>query len=290
MATSNRLRDAAQQHASNGGHTLDGVVDAASLPAPTGPAPSAGAELEPIDYDGNAIADAEKVPVQVAWARVMADVQSIRKSETATVQTSKSSYKYRFRGVDQVFNAAGPALRRHGVMVLQTKVEATYARASSSGGSAMRECTVTVTYSIIGPLGDSIPVQSVGEGLDTSDKATTKALTMAYRTLLVNGLTVPTDDPKIDADNSHLERGEARFDPAAYRDEALDPRTSTGRLKQMLNDLRRLGRGAELVENEVGDEEKLGNLLLRLGRERQRPADSSGDEEWPATPTPPDAP
>jgi len=270
MATSNRLRDSAQQHA-NGGHLPDGSADPASLPVPAGPAPgatAAPAELEPIDYDGNAIADAEVVPVHVAWSRVMTDVQSIRKSQTAEVKTAKSSYKYQFRGVDQVFNAAGPALRRHGVMVLQTNVDAIYAKATTSGGGAMRECTVTVTYWIIGPAGDHIVVQSVGEGLDTSDKATTKALTMAYRTLLVNGLTVPTDDPKIDADNSHLERGEPRFDANAYRDEAVDPNTSVGRLRQMVNDLRRLGRGTELVVNEVGDEEKLGELLVRIGRER----------------------
>jgi hypothetical protein len=287
MPTSNRLREAAQQHAHSNGRGDDPTPITAAAPV------DVGEHLEPVDYDGNEISDAEAVPVQVAWARVMADVQSIRKSETAKVQTPKSSYTYRFRGVDQVFNAAGPALRRHGVMVFQTHVEAIYARATTAAGGAMRECTVTVTYRIYGPKGDHIEVQSVGEGLDTSDKATTKALTMAYRTLLVNGLTVPTDDPRLDADNSHLQRGEAKFDAIAYRDEAVDPRTSAGRLRQMVNDLRRLDRGAEFVVNEVGDEEKLGSLIVRVGRERSQPAPAPADpggEGWPSTAEPGDAP
>lgn len=227
------------------------------------------APLEDVNYDSNEIRDAETVPVHVAWARVMADVQSIRKSQTATVQTTKSSYKYQFRGIDQVFNAVGPALRRHGVMVLQRNVDASYAKATSAGGGGMRECTVTVTYWIIGPNGDHLEVQSVGEGLDTSDKATTKALTMAYRNLLVNGLTVPTEDPRLDPDKNHLERGEhPTVRPADYRDEIVDPRTSLGRLRQIRAELRQHNVAGVVQVNEVGDEEPLLAMCERIGRQR----------------------
>lgn len=253
---------------------------AATTPAPPDAylAAPAGAErptdtpagLEPVDYDDNEIRDAETVPVHIAWARVMADVQSIRKDRTADVKTAKGSYKYQFRGIDQVFNAVGPALRRHGVMVLQVKVDANYARASRDGGGGMRECTVTVTYQIIGPAGDRIEVQSVGEGLDTSDKATTKALTMAYRNLLINGLTVPTSDSRDDADAAHLQRGESPAPrPADYRDEITDPRTSLGRLKQIRGELQQHRMATVVAVNEVGDDEQLLDMVNRIGRQRQ---------------------
>lgn len=255
-------------------------------PVPDSPAPTPADEPLPhIEYTG-AISTAEAVPVHVAWARVMWDVQSIGKDETATIKTQGrdggqgTQYSFRYRGIDKVLNAVGPALRRHGVMVIPIRTDAAYGTAGR-----MRECTVTVTYRVFGPDGSYFDAQACGEGLDAGERATAKALTTAYRNWLVTALTIPTQDPKLDPDRVNIERGEQRFDPVAYRDEALNPRTSVSRLSQMVNELRSLNRGGELVTNEVGDEEKLGNLIWRVRRERTAPPpESAGD--WPDTATP----
>lgn len=231
------------------------------------PTEAASAELPDIEYTG-AITDADQVAVHTAWARVMADVQSVSKDD----KYNGNGTRYDYRGIDRVLNAVGPALRRHGVMVIPVRTEAAYRDTTTSRGNKMRECTVTVTYSIRGPKGDEMPAQACGEALDTSDKTTTKACTVAYRNMLITALSIPTRDPRLDAEASNHERGEERFDPLVYRDEALRPGTSVGRLSQMINDLRRLNRGAELVANEVGEDEKLGNLLWRIRRERAAPA------------------
>ena len=246
--------------------------------APARPAPVEPDELPDIEYT-DPIVDVDQVPVHVAWARVMRDVKSIAKSARADIKTEKGSYKFNFRGIDMVLNAVGPALRRHGVMVIPVRTETHYGSAGR-----MRDVQVTVTYEIRGPLGDTITAQSAGEGLDTGERGTTKALTTAYRNFLITALTIPTEDPKLDPDKTNVERGEERFDPLSYRDEALNTRTSVGRLSQMINDLRRLNRGGELVSNETGDEEKLGNLLIRIRKERATP--TAGDEGWPETAAP----
>ncbi|MEU8264439.1 ERF family protein [Micromonospora sp. NPDC048999] len=236
-------------------------------------------ELPDIEYT-DPIVDVDQVPVHVAWARVMRDVKSIAKSARAEIKTEKSSYRFNFRGIDMVLNGVGPALRRHGVMVIPVKTEASYGSAGK-----MRDVQVRVTYEIRGPLGDVITAQSVGEGLDTGERGTTKALTTAYRNFLTTALTIPTEDPKVDPDRVNLEREETRFNPLAYRDEALNTRTSAARLSQMIQELRALGHGGELVKNENGDEEKLGNLLIRIRRERTAPPPDAGDE-WPETTQP----
>lgn len=231
-------------------------------------------ELPDIEYTAP-IVDVDPVAVHIAWARVMRDVKSIAKSARAEIKTEKSSYRFNFRGIDMVLNAVGPALRRHGVMVIPVKTEATYGTAGR-----MRDVQVRVTYEIRGPLGDVITAQSVGEGLDTGERGTTKALTTAYRNFLTTALTIPTEDPKVDPDRVNLEREEARFNPLAYRDEALNSRTTVSRLSQMIQELRSLGRGGELVQNENGDEEKLGNLLIRIRKDRTAPPPAGGDD-WP---------
>lgn len=225
------------------------------------------APLEDISYDGNTITDAEQVPVHVAWARVMADVQSISKSD----QRNDAGGRYSFRGVDRVVNAVGPALRRHGVLVLPTKiVSKEYGESRTSGGKTMQECTVTVQWTVIGPGGDMLPfpLESAGEATDTQDKSTAKAISVAQRVLFLTSLQIPTQDPE--TDRGH-ERGERPLPRAAdYRDEIVDPRTSLGRLKAIRGEIQRHRLGEQVVMSETGDDEQLGALLQRIGRERER--------------------
>lgn len=236
-------------------------------------------ELPDVVYS-DPIIDVDPVRVHVAWARVMRDVKSIAKSGRADIKTDKGGYKFNYRGIDMVLNAVGPALRRHGVMVIPAKVAATYGTAGR-----MRDVQVTVTYEIRGPLGDTITAQSVGEGLDAGERGTPKALTTAYRNFLITALTIPTEDPKLDPDRVDVQREEVRFNPLVYRDEALNTRTSVSRLSQMIQELRALGRGAELVQNEHGDEEKVGSLLVRVRRERTAPPPADA-EDWPEAAAP----
>lgn len=224
----------------------------------------ASAPLEDISYDGNPIADAQSVPVAVAWARVMADVQSVTKGD----QRTDAGGRYAFRGVDRVVNAVGPALRRHGVLVLPTKVlELEYRESRTSNNKVMQDVTVRVQWTIVGPGGDTLPaLESAGQATDTSDKGTAKAMSVAQRVLFLTALHIPTQDP--DVDRGH-ERGE-RPGPTAneYRDEIADPRTSLGRLRQIRTELRQHQMGGAVVVNEVGDDEPVLAMCERIGKQR----------------------
>lgn len=243
----------------------------ASAPRPAsavgGPAPAAQqSELEEIEYTGP-IKTVEQVPVHVAWSRVMADVRSIGKGN----RFSGGGASYNFRGVDAVFNAVGPALRRHGLVILPAKVTPEYRDTRTSKGNAMRECTVTVDYVIYGPDGSSMTGQSQGEATDTLDKGTTKALSIAYRNFLLQALCVPTDLPEPEL--SDLERGE-RPTPRAvdYVDEVAHPRTSVGRLLQIHKELEQHNLLGAVVTNETGGEEPIGAMVKRIGAERRAAA------------------
>lgn len=147
----------------------------------------------------------EKPSVIEALSKVMGDVQAVGK------ESRNSQQGYAFRGVDAVMNAVGPALRRHGVVIVPEHVETHYRDAQTTSGKATREVTVVVTYRAHGPAGDSIVLQAPGEALDVSDKGTPKAMSVAYRTALLQALTIPTDEP--DPDAAYYERAAAA--PAA---------------------------------------------------------------------------
>jgi hypothetical protein len=206
--------------------------------------------------------DPPQVPVHIAFMRVMRDIRAVAKLDKV-----KEGTRFDYRGVDRAMEAYAPVTRRHGVIIMPTEIETNYAPATTSTGKPTRECTAIVRYRIYGPMGDWMPAAAAGESLDSSDKGTAKAQAVALRTLLFHGGMVPLRDTDPDAHN--IERGEAPPRKAGdYRDEALNPRTSTARLRQMHFELKSMNRLGELVENEVGDDEAIGQLIVRLGKER----------------------
>lgn len=221
------------------------------------PAPDPMADYEPGDDDP------EMVPVGIAWLRVRREIRGIAKGELY----NQSGTRFNFRGVDTVVNVFGPVTLKHGVNVMSSKVEATYGEKATKSGGKMRECSVLVTWTIMGPMGDTLTLQTMGEALDTADKATTKAQSVALRTLLLGFGLTPTHDKDPDADR--IERGETPIRPAAtYLDEICNPQTSAGRLRQIHHELGSTRQLGALVTNEVGDEEQIGAMVVRIGKER----------------------
>jgi len=148
-----------------------------------------------------------------ALAAVMADVQSVAKTGRNTEQG------YNFRGVDAVVNAVGPALRKHGVVVLPMLETAAYRDVTTSRGKPSRECTVQVRYQFFGPNGDHVDAVVPGESMDFGDKGAAKAMSVAYRIALLQVLCIPTDDPEPDSQSYERARDDRpQWDPVEQDD------------------------------------------------------------------------
>jgi hypothetical protein len=144
--------------------------------------------------------------VRDALKAVMDEVQSVGKDGF------NKNQKYNFRGIDAVVNAVGPAFRKHGIVPVPILKDINYRDVKSAGGSPQREVTVKVCYQFVGPAGDMLDVVVPGEAMDSGDKGTAKAMSVAYRIALLQLLCIPTDDP--DPDESSYERGRESFESA----------------------------------------------------------------------------
>lgn len=142
---------------------------------------------------------AEQLTVHQALNLVMAEVQAVRKDSKNQAQ------RFNFRGIDAVMNAVGPALRKHGVVILPDEVDVHRTNGTTANGKQVAEVVVKVTYRVYGPNGDSIHGKVAAEAMDFGDKAVAKAMSVAYRTFLLQALTIPTDEP--DPDSESYERG-----------------------------------------------------------------------------------
>ena len=137
--------------------------------------------------------------VHQALNKVMGDVQAVKKDSKNQAQ------RFNFRGIDAVMNAVGPALRKHGVTILPEDVDVHRSNGTTANGKQTAEVVVKVTYRVYGPGGDSIHGKVAAEAMDFGDKAIAKAMSVAYRTFLLQALTIPTDEP--DPDGESFERG-----------------------------------------------------------------------------------
>lgn len=150
-----------------------------------------------------------------ALAAVMADVRGVAKREKNTAP----GQNYNFRGIDAVVNAVGPAIRKHSVIVVPHKLISSEYGSIEVGKDRkiMGHARVTVGYRWYGPRGDFIETEAPGEAMDAGDKATAKAMSVAFRTMLLQALGLPTDERDPDADSYERSQVAARPAPATPR-------------------------------------------------------------------------
>ena len=164
----------------------------------------------------------EKPQIHEALALVMDDVKAVAKKDRNEAQ------RFNFRGIDATLNAVGPALRKHGVVVLPTVIEHTYDTVTSRNGSLMGHVLVKVQYDFIGPAGDRLTCTVMGESMDTGDKATPKAMSVAFRTALLQALTLPTDEPDPDSETYERGQAQAKAKPAKKKSTGADDARVSG--------------------------------------------------------------
>ena len=126
-------------------------------------------------------------------AKVMRSVDHVGKGDF------NSHQKFKFRGIDGVLNAVGPALREHNVVVFPHLVSADYEHVQTSGGKASTACRVVVDYIFAADDGSQVESRVAAESWDTGDKAMPKAMSVAFRTALIQTLSLPTDEPDPDS-------------------------------------------------------------------------------------------
>lgn len=133
--------------------------------------------------------------VHELWSRVMESVRSVAKGDFNQDQG------FKFRGVDAVVDAVGPALRQHKVHIRPRKVElVSTTEYTTKRGARMVNRVVKVKWKVTGPQGDSFVGESVGEAADAGDKSLSKAQSVAYRMYLLQALAIPTGESDPDAD------------------------------------------------------------------------------------------
>lgn len=134
--------------------------------------------------------------------------------------------RYSFRRIDDVINGLHPLLAEEGVIIAPTAIELLDFQQPVPGrkSESWSMMQVLVTYQIrAAGADDQLEVQALGIGLDNGDKGPGKALSYAYKTAISQLLSIPTDDPSIDAELTPFDEGWwGGWETQEAHDEAFD--------------------------------------------------------------------
>lgn len=89
--------------------------------------------------------------------------------------------KYKFRSIDDIYNALQPALASNGVFIVPRILSSTETIIQSQAGKDQVRIKLKVEYRICAPDGSSVEAIFEGEGIDRSDKATNKAAQASFK-------------------------------------------------------------------------------------------------------------
>lgn len=111
---------------------------------------------------------------------------------------------FKFRGIDDVYNALSGPMSRHGLVMLpRCRSRMVEARETKSGGQ-ISYVTVECEFDLVSSVDGSMhTICTFGEAMDTADKATNKAMSAAYKYAAMQAFCIPTEGDN-DADaHSH---------------------------------------------------------------------------------------
>lgn len=121
---------------------------------------------------------------------------------------SKGGYNkhqnYSFRGIEQFYAAVHPALVKHGVFCVPQLIETINETHEKEDFKKTFRVLLKINHKFYAEDGSFVEVITMGEGVDTSDKAANKAMTAAMKYAFIELFSIPTEDIA-EADGDHVE-------------------------------------------------------------------------------------
>jgi len=121
------------------------------------------------------------------------------------IAKDRQAQTYKFRGIDDVYNAISPLLGEHGLCILPRMIRRDCQERLTAKGSAIFYVIVEAEFDFVAAEdGSCHVVRTFGEAMDMSDKATNKAMSAAYKYAAMQAFAIPTEGDN-DTENQNIE-------------------------------------------------------------------------------------
>jgi hypothetical protein len=121
-------------------------------------------------------------------AAVMADIGAVGKN------SKNAQQGFMFRGIDAVMNALKPALAKNRVFVVPKILSSEREERTTTKGATLFYVRCTIEYTFYAEDGTHVEAVVIGEAMDSGDKATNKAMSIAFKYACFQVFCIPTEE------------------------------------------------------------------------------------------------
>lgn len=107
---------------------------------------------------------------------------------------------FQYRGIDDVMNALYPILSKHGLFLAPEVLEHTREERTTKNGGNLIYSILKIRYTMYADDGSSVSATVIGEGMDSADKSSNKAMSVAMKYAMFQLFCIPTEE-MIDPDS-----------------------------------------------------------------------------------------
>ena len=126
-------------------------------------------------------------------------------SEMGAIAKDKKNQQqgFMYRGVDQVMNTIQPLLIKYGVFVVPEVLDHIREERTTRNGVSLIYSVCRIKYTFFAEDGSNVTAVTVGEGMDSGDKASNKVLAIAFKYACFQVFCIPTEEIKDPDSESH---------------------------------------------------------------------------------------
>lgn len=125
-----------------------------------------------------------------AICAAMSELDAIGKNKKNAQQN------FMYRGVDDVMNALNPVLENNKIFVVPEVLEHQREERQTKSGGNLIYSILKIKYTFYAEDGSSVSAVVIGEGMDSADKSSNKAMSVAFKYACFQVFCIPTEEMK----------------------------------------------------------------------------------------------
>lgn len=120
--------------------------------------------------------------------------QAMREIGAIGKNSKNQQQGFMYRGIDAVMNALNPVMSKLGLFIMPEVLEQTREERQNAKGTTLLYSILKMKYTMYAPDGSNVSCVVMGEGMDTGDKASNKAMSVALKYACFQLFMIPTEE------------------------------------------------------------------------------------------------
>lgn len=170
---------------------------------------------------------AKQMNIYQAISKCMEEIRAVGKDSL------NKSQGFKYRGIDAVMNALNPALVRNHIFIVPEVLEQKREERETKSGTNLIYSVCKIKFTFYTADGTSIAAIVIGEGMDSGDKATNKAMAVAFKYACFQVFCIPTEEMADPDAESHEVKKESAADKDCKRQEVIQPEFVPATVEQL---------------------------------------------------------